>query len=850
MLITSLTMQDFRCFRGSTTIDLNADVVAIYGRNGSGKTTIFDAIEFALLGEIGRFASEQETLSYLPNVLEKALPIVRIDYNEGTPNHLEVSLQADGSILLSPPWSNRRDFLYEWLVQEEYQTPRREVSAVRDLFRASVLLSQSSIRNFVRADPSDRASVLANIAGVPYLQRCLEKAQDVQKLAQRQEAKIEGDSQLIAADLQKIANDVAATENRRKAMLARLGDKLVVQDDLMTSMAAAELTFELTSDTQTPEEIAAGATALCREAIADLDRRDRTLVELEVAAHGHRERVRQRRELAKERDALQANTAQLEKQEAELSGAIAAAQARVRTTDKRLADLTRGLLALDEISQLRTQRQGHNEAVQSAAKRQEDLRRLLREAKTRLNGMSATASKAEANRLNLMRAYNNATSSLDRLRKLHASFPAYQSGVENLRKADSRRGNIEQKLKSLEERKAVLERKRNTLNQRLAALQKKRSGLSSTQERKNSLVASLREYAIGDQCPMCGTRHQTPQALAKAIKKQLETAPRNVRALAKRIESQRAELQRTEAELRTVNEDIHRDEKGRQEILDERAALLSRTKAQEHLAREAKIKMESDEIQQAISVLEAKQSETAKNLETIDADVKRIRQEKDQLQTMVNQYETTLAQENQKLSDAQMAITRIERRAADVGFKDAINWSGEELSKNRADVATDKESTQAQKSEDENKLTKVTQEWNSVREARDRLTRDLNQIAGKLAEATEGIRRTERLCQQLGVAANDPEEAVKELRENQADLRRRVNLASNSAEQYRWSSAVAALSTEEESLRRRHEEFKSKISSAENERRRLAEAGRVAGRWSDKLRDEVTRVVERRLRAH
>jgi len=848
MRITSLTMRDFRCFRGSTTIDLNADVVAIYGRNGSGKTTVFDAIEFALLGEIGRFASEQQTLSYLPNALEKALPIVRINYNDGTPNHLEVSLQPDGSIELSAPWSTHRDFLYEWLVREEYQIPRREVSAVRDLFRASVLLSQWSIRQFVRADPADRASVLANIAGVPYLQRCLEKAQDVQKLAEKREAKFSGDLQLMVADLQKIANDVAATENRRKAVFTRLGDKLVVQDDLMRSMAAAKLTFELTSETQTPEEVASGATALCREAIADLDRRERMLAELEVVAHGHRERVAQRQHLSKERESLQANAAQLEKRETALSGGIAAAQAQLRATEKRLADLTRRLLALDEITQLRIDMGSQKELRKSAAKRQQDLQRLIGQAKTRLKGLLGT--KAVASRLELTRAHDNAISVLDRLRKLQASLPAYRSDIENLRKCDSLQAEADQKLKTFREHKTRLERSQNALNRRLAELQTKRGKLNSTQQRKNSLVASLREYATGDRCPMCGTAHQTPQALANAIKKQLETATQNVRDLAKQIETERAELQRTEAEMQTVNESIHREEKSRQVMSQERAALASRTKAQERLAQQVNIKMEAHQIQQAISAWEGNLVEEAKNLEEIDSAVRLMMQERNQLEMAISQYEITLTQESHKLSAAQMTLTKIERRAADVGFKNSIKWSAQELAKNRAQLANDKESTQAEKLQKENELTNVTQEWNSIREARERVVRDLKQSTGKLAEATETIRRTERLCQQLRVGSSDPEEAAKVLREDLADLRRRVNFAANTAQQYQWSSAVAALSAEEQWLRKRHEEGIANIAALENQRRRLGEAGRVAGTWSDNLRDEVTRVVERRIQAH
>jgi len=851
MRLTSLTMQDFRCFRGSTKIDLDANVVAIYGRNGSGKTTVFDAIEFAFFGEIGRFAAEHEKLvSYLPNALETALPKVRVDYIDAAPNHIGASLQSDDSIVVTPNWSNRRQFLYDCLVQDNYQSARREVSAISDLFRASVLLSQRSIRHFVEADPSVRVSFLAHISGVPYLQRCLEKAQDVQKLADKREAEAGSASEVMAAELQKIANDLAATENRRKAILARLGDKLISRDDLMKAMAAARLTLVAVAQTENPEEIAAGAKALCRETLADIDRRDRALAELEAAARGHLERVGQRQVLSKERDGLQASAAQLEKHEVELSGAIASTQAKVRLTQKTLEDLKARLLAFDQLSQVRTQLVHQQEQLQNAEKHQQELQGWIREARTRLDGLSATLSKTDSDRLNLMRLRDSAISSLDMLRKLQESLPAYRSDIESFRRCDTQLAEVEQERKALEAQRVHLQQTQNALSRKLATAQQKHSALNSAQQRKNSLVAGLREYATGDQCPMCGTKHQTPEALANAIERQLQTAPREVRDLARQVETDRAELQRAESELRVANENFARCDERRRAISADRAALVSRTTAQDRLAEQARTRMETEAINQAISTLEVRLREAAKNLEEAEAETRRLGQERNQVEMAVSQYEPGLTQENQKLAAGQAAINRLQRRAAELGHKDAMNWSADELVKHRADAENEQEANQAQKSKAENELTSVTQEWKSTREAREKVGRDLEQSITKLARVTEAVNRAERLCQQLGVGTHNPEDAVKTLRENLADLRKRVNFAAATTEQYHWSSAVAALTDEEQRTRPKHQELVTNIEAVDNERHRLNNAGRVAARWSDKLRDEVARVVERRIRLH
>jgi exonuclease SbcC len=51
----SLVIKDFRAYKGRHEFDLDADLVIIYGPNGLGKTSFFDAIDFVSTGGCGRF---------------------------------------------------------------------------------------------------------------------------------------------------------------------------------------------------------------------------------------------------------------------------------------------------------------------------------------------------------------------------------------------------------------------------------------------------------------------------------------------------------------------------------------------------------------------------------------------------------------------------------------------------------------------------------------------------------------------------------------------------------------------------------------------------------------------------
>ena len=79
--LQSVAVKNFRAYRKPQIFDLSADVTVLYGPNGFGKTSFFDAIDFATTGEIGRLglgshankAKFNKTVAHLDSTPENSI---------------------------------------------------------------------------------------------------------------------------------------------------------------------------------------------------------------------------------------------------------------------------------------------------------------------------------------------------------------------------------------------------------------------------------------------------------------------------------------------------------------------------------------------------------------------------------------------------------------------------------------------------------------------------------------------------------------------------------------------------------------------------------------------------------
>lgn len=182
MRLRSLRVEGFRGFAVPESFDLDADAVVISGANGSGKTSLLDAILWALAGGVPRLGKPEELLSRYSRSGEARVEL-GLTTDEGAVLRIvrrydgstQLSLDVDDGPSVTGPTAEARLLEALWPDAKNAAQPWESLS--RSLTRA-VYLQQDAVRDFLEADGDDeRFQVVSEIVGagrVSELQRQLD----------------------------------------------------------------------------------------------------------------------------------------------------------------------------------------------------------------------------------------------------------------------------------------------------------------------------------------------------------------------------------------------------------------------------------------------------------------------------------------------------------------------------------------------------------------------------------------------------------------------------------------------------------------------------------------------------
>ncbi len=564
-------IQSFRAYRSPQTFDVGAAVTVLHGPNGFGKTSFFDAIDFAITGGIGRFRSLSEpAFAKITRHLDSALEDCSVSltlHASGGVRRLTRTLSDPKRALLDDKPTDRKTILLQQTGGAAPETER--VDTLVSLFRASHLFGQDmqALAEGFTEDCRLPVDIVSRMLAFEDYANAVAKADKVREVLQTEIANAEKETRELSKQL---ATNRSQIERLGKASEGR-GD-LALLDWEINALSVKLADVGLAVPPQKPDA------ATLRGWRAALESR---CIEIQKAIGRLSILTKEAAELPRTRDELAAIQRQLEEKERESRSTEARCNAAIldlQAAEGCVADITAQCVELEDrasrLEWIRITKPAYAQLLEAQQAASEEARRVYgAESQLRVAGQHAIKefTSQEALALEVGDKLRVQTAELEALRCLSESLAHWRA---NLARLDTLLP-IEQDLSgSL----ASSQAETNALSQQISAVtaeEKRLSGqlaeMDQVQSDLRRLVSQLLPLVRSSQCPLCGGNHGSRDQLVRRIQQHLaaDSSISTRTALANAQEEHRA-LARKKA---TIEQKVQDLQVRLVALRDERAAL-------------------------------------------------------------------------------------------------------------------------------------------------------------------------------------------------------------------------------------------------------------------------------------
>jgi exonuclease SbcC len=233
-----LEVAGFTAFRGPTVVDFTgADLFALVGPTGAGKTSIIDALTFALYGSVPRLDDRRAVAPVISQNLTEAR--VRLDFSVGGQEYTAVRV-----VRATKAGATTREARLQRGAEVLAGDAREVTAAVEavvglgfDHFTKCVSLPQGQFAQFLHAEPGKRQDLLVRLLDVGLYDRVAGAARQRVVLARNRADVVAGQLERLAEATPEARATVAARLDELAALAERLGTERPRLDELLCRAA-------------------------------------------------------------------------------------------------------------------------------------------------------------------------------------------------------------------------------------------------------------------------------------------------------------------------------------------------------------------------------------------------------------------------------------------------------------------------------------------------------------------------------------------------------------------------------------------------------------------------------------
>lgn len=560
--LASLTIENFRAYRSPRTFELGSDITILYGPNGFGKTSFFDAIDFAATGGIGRLRTSsdahfEKTAAHLDS--DPTRSSVSLAFSAGGDSmsrHLTRTVANRRHATLDGVSVDRKSILTALTGGGHSGVDR--IDNLVNLFRATHLFSQEQ-QEFTRDFQDDcrlSGEIVSRLLAFEDYANAVNKVGDVL-------AGLESSIKEISRERDDLVQQVAADQQEMESLTEGQRQAGATKDQQgqlsATATKLAQAGVDSSSEGADIERVR-GWRARLEQRIAQYESEISKLSSLALEASAVQE-------LAAERSSLSARRQELERALQQNAAARLAAESSRDAAQQRVDAATKDTkdrqARLSLIAWVREQKAQYAVLTDSldAAKSE------LNYCQSELDHWNLAAQQAQADFAYSDSQARDVTGRIGSKQDELSSLVNLVARLPALRSADSARSEVAEAQVNNTANLAALEATERDVASRLAASQAEGEAISSsisalTNERSEILLLlnELRGHISDGTCPLCGEDHGSKEVLLRRVQDRLAvdsltSIQDHFRAVQQRISSlsdQLADNRREQARTRSV----------------------------------------------------------------------------------------------------------------------------------------------------------------------------------------------------------------------------------------------------------------------------------------------------------
>jgi DNA repair protein SbcC/Rad50 len=566
--LAAVEIIDFRGLRHlrRDKMSLASDVVFIYGPNGVGKTSIADAVEWAITGQVERLQKVPSNFSSnQPN------PFVNVFSNNG---HAEVTCYLSSGDHISRTYDGRKTqrsigshkvtedrAVIDYVVGTKAATPeaRLRIERLRDLFRGSHILTQHNIRRFLQeTEPSERFDILTNMIGAEEFVRFREKVTAVLRYL-----RTDTDSAVEQSiSLKRELEDVSTRHRTRQNELEQLSQSITsgrtlqqlseeVLDGLKESECDVNETATQIASAATVEHkselLAIQAEAAIRRkkaAIEDVRLRLKSL-ELELGGYidskSHCNNLTAKIIDAKSQsEKLDAEIQKLERSRRDIQDRLRDDKTKQTQTARRVASLE---WTQENVTALHVNQQKRRQIEQSLLTE----RKQLDNSEVNVSDLQTALIEKQVRLEEVQKEITVNTRRDHALLGLLQRLPTVQAKWQEAVQFENRGSQLNSRLGELRQSERFAIGELNSSQARLNELQRLYGSEAARTDLLNSFLARLQELVRSSECPLCGTVFSSTEEAKNRISEHLSAVPGELKDLASRLDEAKKDVENKQA---------------------------------------------------------------------------------------------------------------------------------------------------------------------------------------------------------------------------------------------------------------------------------------------------------------